>query len=186
MYVDSSGNSIITGMTNRSSGRQDYCTIKYNSQGSQQWVAMYDGIPTSNGTNDPLAVTEDSYGNVYTTGRSQRTGINSDDYCTIKYNSQGVQQWVSRYDGYNGNNDAWDIELDPALNVYITGESTNTLGKYEITTIKYNNNGVQQWVRRYTPDSTYDCMIRSLAVDNLGNVFIGGSGGGGYNNYIMN
>lgn len=180
MAVDSNGNTYITSYTNRLNGRQDYCTIKYNSSGVQQWVAIYDGIPSSNGTNIPTAIGLDSIGNTYITGYSERTGPNSNDYCTIKYNSQGVQQWVARYSGYNGRNDAKSIGIDHSGNVYITGMSTNNSYNYEITTIKYNSIGVQQWVKRYTPDSLHDCYVNSLAVDNSGNLFIGGSGGIGY------
>jgi hypothetical protein len=111
---------------------------------------------------------------VYVTGNSERSGLLTDDYCTIKYNSSGVEQWVTRYSGLNGTNDPLGIGIDPSENIYVTGTSTNNNGKNEFATIKYDSSGVQQWVNRYTTNPLMNCDVRSIAVDDTGNVFVGG------------
>ena len=45
----------------------------------------------------------DGAGNVYVTGTTKDLSTTS-DYVTVKYNTEGVMQWVSRYNG-PGNSD---------------------------------------------------------------------------------
>ncbi len=150
MVIDSAGNIIVTGYIVLTNSRTDFCTIKYNPAGERQWVAIYDGIPTSNGINQPASISADQQGTLNVTGFSERTGFNCDDYCTIKYNPNGVQQWVARYNnGASSVNDAVGLVLDKSGNIYITGYSTNTNGYNDFATIKYNTNGDSLWVRRY-------------------------------------
>jgi hypothetical protein len=74
---------------------------------------------------------------VYVTGRSDN------DFATVKYNSAGVQQWVSRYNGPGSQYDqVAAITLDESGNVYVTGTSSRGLYDYDqitgiFTTIKY-------------------------------------------------
>ncbi len=83
----------------------DYATIKYNSSGVQQWIARYNGPGNYSDYASSIAV--DGSGNVYVTGRVLVAATDI-DYATIKYNSSGVQQWVTRYNG-PGNGYDWCI-----------------------------------------------------------------------------
>jgi hypothetical protein len=109
------------------------------SQVTQQWLKTYDG-PVS-GEDTPGDIKTDNNGNVYITGNSM--GNNSlFDIATIKYNSQGVKQWVARY----SNSCGYKIALAQSGNVYIAGGkglNDNHFGSSVI--IKYNNNGNQIW-----------------------------------------
>ncbi|HEY3249586.1 MAG TPA: SBBP repeat-containing protein [Ignavibacteria bacterium] len=123
-----------------------------NAQVSQEWVARYHFYSDD----QAIAIALDNAGNVYVTGRSDASTPNGlkPDYATIKYNSAGVQQWVMRYNGPGNDFDApQGIAVDDSGNVYVTGVSNRfsfpSQDNYDIATIKYNTNGVQQWVRRY-------------------------------------
>ncbi|HEV8506355.1 MAG TPA: SBBP repeat-containing protein [Chitinophagaceae bacterium] len=142
--VDKSGNSYVTGYS-RGVGL-DIATIKYNSNGTQQWVARYDGPAHS--SDIAYAIALDNAGNVYVAGSDQAILYNT-DFCTIKYNSSGVQQWEARYASATKDNDeAYAIAVDGSSNAYVTGYINGVSPSWDIATIKYNSSGAQQWVEK--------------------------------------
>jgi hypothetical protein len=170
--VDAGGNVYISGASTGSGTGFDYATIKYNSSGVQQWAARYNG--PGNAEESANSVTVDAAGNVYITGRSVGSGTDY-DYATIKYNSSGVQQWVARYNGPgNGNDRGREIAVDAAGNVYVTGWSTGDVTLFDYCTIKYDSSGAQQWIRRYDGPAGDDDMTRSLKLDSSGNIYVTG------------
>ncbi len=152
MVMDAAGNIYVTGVGRGSSGTLDYITIKYNSSGTQQWIAEYNGA--GNGLDEAHAIAIDPSGNnVYVTGWSYGDSITGFDYVTVKYNSStGSRQWSTRYNNnsVNGTDEAFDVAVDNSGNVYVTGTSDGASGTSAATTIKYNSSGVQQIARRYT------------------------------------
>lgn len=177
--VDLNGNVYVTGYATTSTG-PDYCTIKYDSSGNQQWVNFYNGLSTSTVPNDvATAIAIDQQGNVYVTGYSEGAGT-SYDFCTIKYSPTGVQQWVARYNNssVNGMDQATAIAVDLQGNVYVTGSSTAS--NPDFLTIKYNTSGSQQWVARYDGGYGSD-YARAIALDRMGNCYVTGYGWGGGN-----
>jgi hypothetical protein len=172
--LDSSNNIIVAGTIYSSSTNSNYCTIKYSSSGVQQWSSIFIG-PGSNGIDNLNAVGVDAQGNICVTGYSERGGYLSDDYCTVKYNLNGVQQWVARYNSGSGStNDALALAIDNSGNIYVTGQSTNNSGVFNIVTIKYNSNGDSIWVRRYISPYNMDDAGVSITADNSGNVYVVG------------
>lgn len=148
MVMDASGNVYVTGIAKGASGNFDYVTIKYNASGSQVWLAEYNG--PGNSLDEAHAVTVDASGNVYVTGWSYGNATTGYDYATVMYNSSGVQQWAARYNNTtNGTDEAFDIAVDNAGNVYVTGSSDGSGSNSAATTVKYNSAGVQQWAIRY-------------------------------------
>ncbi len=151
--IDNNGNVFVTGWSAGSQSNYGYATIKYNSDGMEQWVKRYNNL--QNGTDQAVAVIADDMGNIYVTGYSQGTGTNF-DYATLKYNSDGNELWVKRYNYEILNSDDWAyaITLDNSGNVYVTGVSTG-LSMADYLTIKYDSNGEEQWTQRYkwTPKS---------------------------------
>ena len=177
--MDDDGNVYVGGGSTGISTVEDYATVKYNAAGSQVWVARYAGTGNSGDYLRDLAV--DGGGNVYVTGSSfgQWTW---EDYVTIKYNPQGMQLWLSRYDSEG--NDDWGhaLALDEAGNVYVTGHSRfESAGPaHDYVTIKYSNQGSLRWVARYDGPASGDEYAWALAVDHYGSVYVtGGSPGTG-------
>ena len=177
--VDSSGNVYVAGW---SAGEQntDYVVIKYNNNGDQQWAQRYNGL--GNGYDAPYGIALDSSGNVYVTGSSTGDGTGS-DYTTIKYNPDGVQQWVQSYNGPgNGYDAALALAVDASGNAYVTGTSTAQNGQPDCTTIKYDTNGNQQWAKPYDGSANGTDYGNSIAVDASGNVYVTGSSEGSATN----
>jgi N-acetylneuraminic acid mutarotase len=180
--VDAWGNVYVTGWAAGSGTGLDYATIKYGPNGNTLWTATYNG--PGNGDDRAEAIAVDCSGNVYVTGWSLGNGTNA-DYATIKYDANGNQLWVARYNGpANGNDYGNAIALDSSGNVYVTGGCGGSGTSQYYATIKYDANGNQLWLATYTgPGVTY-FGAKALAVDPSGNVYVTGTSGGiGTNNF---
>jgi len=179
--VDGSGNVYVTGYSEGSGTDNDYATIKYDTNGVRQWKRRYNG--PGNGNDAAYAIALDGSGNVYVTGKS--TGSSTSwDYMTIKYDSNGVRQWKRRYNGRGNYADvAHAIAVDGSGNVYVTGRSTGSGTDYDYATIKYDTNGVRQWVRRYKRPGNYADVAHAIAVDASGNVYVTGYSTGSGTDY---
>ncbi|MEO8665919.1 MAG: SBBP repeat-containing protein [Ignavibacteria bacterium] len=181
--VDGSGNIFVTGYSSGSGAGDDYLTIKYNSSGSQIWVARYGGV-FNGGYERPYSLALDGAGNIYVTGESSDSSFHA-DYATVKYNPSGVLQWAARYNGTGNSHDyAFSVAIAPSGNVYVTGSSTGIGTNADYATIQYSPTGVQQWVQRYNflqtsvPDEAY-----SIAVDGSDNVYVTGYSSKTFGNY---
>lgn len=173
--VDGSGNVYVTGQS--ADTNNDYATVKYNSSGTQQWAARYDGPASEADVANSIGV--DSAGNVYVTGQSQGDGTN-DDYATVKYNSAGTQQWVARYDGEASGSDlASAMAMDADGNIYVTGSSEGSSTNYDYATIAYNSDGTELWdsAVRYSGPHSAD-YANAIAIDGDDNVYVTGSSKG--------
>lgn len=178
VVIDASGNSYVTGAVTQAGSNLDYITIKYDPNGNQIWTALYNG--PGNGIDFPSSNAIDPSGNIYLTGFSQGNASTGRDYCTIKYNNYGVQQWVARYNGIPGGwDEAFNIELDNSGNVYVTGNSAGSGTGDDYLSIKYDNNGNPLWTARYNGSGSSDDYCNWITVDNGGNVYVTGIIGNG-------
>lgn len=140
----------------------------------EEWVARYNG-PGNYDDNAEAIVVDDS-GNIYVTGNSHG-GSSYQDYATTKYNSEGIEQWVVRYNGPGNYHDTpTAIAVDALGNVYVTGYSYGSSTSYDFATIKYNSNGIEQWVVRYNGPGNGNDLVFAMAVDGLGNIYVTGEG----------
>ncbi len=171
--TDAAGNVYVTGRSEGSGTGSDYATVKYSPAGKQLWVRRYNG--PGNGADEPAALAVDGQGNVYVTGRSQGDGTYF-DYATIKYSPSGQVLWVRRYNGPGrGADEATALAVDAQGNVYVTGTSYGSATGMDYATVKYNTNGVKQWVKRYSsPGENWD-GASAIAADSQGHVYVTGS-----------
>lgn len=172
MDIDTNGNVYVTGRIAVNSQNTNYATVKYNSAGVQQWVATYNGIGT-NSIDEAVALRVDKAGNVFVTGYSEARGFLSDTYVTIKYNTNGVMQWLARYDG-GVRDDPKAIFVDDSGYVYISGISYKSGQGSDYLTIKYDKNGDSVWVKRYNGPMNQNDNARDMTVDGMGNVYVTG------------
>ena len=118
------GNSIyyVTECSNGTGGGgYDIVTLKYDSVGDSIWVRTYGG--GVDGTqNVASSLKLDRFGNCYIIGTGNYI-TSGDDYVTLKYLQNGIQQWVVTYNGplSNSNDQASDAVIDSGLNVFVTG-----------------------------------------------------------------
>ncbi len=165
--ADNAGNVYVTGRSDAVSGNATCVTIKYNSAGDSLWVKTYVNAYCSR-----LLV--DNSGNVYVAGRKGDASFC--DYFVIKYNSSGDSLWSRTYSSAGSYPDeATCLAVDNAGNVYISGYAYSpTPGPHSvIVTIKYNSAGTQQWAAVFDR-ATGSHKANDIAVDSLGNIYIGG------------
>jgi len=177
--VDGAGNAYVTGSSEGPDSKSDYATIKYSPAGAQLWVQRYDG--PGHDHDAPRGLVLDGAGNVYVTGTSYRSGLNP-DYATIKYSPNGKQLWVERFSRTTKSSQwAYAVAVDHSGNVYVTGNSTvsgDTTSAFDLTTVKYNANGKQIWVKTYDgPGKDYDRGV-AIAVDGSGHIYVTGESRG--------
>lgn len=181
LALDFSGNVYVTGASNLPGTYYEYATVKYNSDGQEQWASRYGQADGVFGAGTALAV--DNSGNVYVTGKINNPDMYP-DYGTIKYNSAGQQQWVARYNGppSNASDYAVGIALDGSGNVYVSGSSQRLAfySDYDYATIKYDSAGQQQWVARYNGPGGAEDQAGGIAVDGSDNVYVSGTSNGFY------
>jgi len=138
----------------------------------QNWVARYNGPGSS--YDNPRSMVIDDSSNLYITGPSGGSGTDK-DFATVKYDSNGTELWVSRYDGPVSKYDwATDITIDNLGNVYVTGESVGLDNEMDYATIKYGPNGNQQWVSRYRASGDKSAYPTAITVDSEQNVYVTG------------
>lgn len=180
--LDDQGNVYVTGTSGHYLD-EIYVTIKYDNNGGELWSSLFDG-PLGDGDPQEPTIAVDAAGNTYITGMRGGGSFDERDYATIKYNENGEELWVAYYDGpENGGDFATEIALDISGNVYVTGSSDGSGGDHgDFCTIKYDkDNGNELWVARY--DGSQVELATSLAVDNVGNVFVTGQSRSAYGDF---
>lgn len=171
IVLDPAGNPVVTGRSDNMVN-YDYLTVKYDfNTGNPLWSVRYDRTHNDWATD---LVINPTTGYIYVTGRSKNVDY---DYATVCYNASGVQQWATIYDNGIGDNRATNIGMDANGNLYVTGQSDvgTSAVNYDITTLKYNSAGVQQWINTYSGTALNDDIPTAFFVNSAGNVFVAGS-----------
>lgn len=171
----------VTGGSNGAGSGFDFLTIKYSTSGDTVWTRRYNG--PRNAKDVAYSIALDDSGYVYVTGESEGStsthGI-FEDYTTIKYDADGSLKWIARYNGPAGDYDkANSIDVDTTGNVYVTGVSDGGSSgsgspHFDYATIKYNNSGIVQWIRRHNGTDNALDEAKSVKVDLVGNVVVTG------------
>jgi hypothetical protein len=136
----------------------DMLLIKYNADGSEAWVRIYNGALNENDAVGDIAV--DPSGNIYVGGFADQGCI------TLKYSPDGNLLWASPY---SGNGMARAISLDDAGNVYVAGSGNNAAA-----CLKYDPDGNLLWAQNYLPPSGEDRSEFNYAIWRADGLYLGG------------
>jgi hypothetical protein len=93
--------------------------------------------------------------------------------------AQIQQAWVAKYNNgiANGTNQAVQMALDSAGNIYVTGFSQNTNGNLGYVTLKYASSGMPVWTARLDSTNFASAEPAAMALDSNGNVVVTGNAG---------
>lgn len=201
--TDNSGNVYLCGETasatqiasnghqNTYSNGNEAFLVKFNASGTRLWGTYYGGSGGESGE----ACIVDGSGNVYLAGFTTSTsGIasggfqntlgGSTDAFLAKFNANGTRQWGTYYGSTDADN-GWSCAVDGSGNLYLAGNTASSSGiasgGHQNTyggapgdgfLVKFNSAGNRQWATYY--GGAGDERAYSCAVDNNGDVFIGG------------
>ena len=152
--------------------------LKYAPNGSLIWERSFAGPIGENCYSKGVAL--DVSGNAYIAGTCA-TGLNEGEYLldavVLKYSSGGDLLWDNYYDSPDDRSDnAWEIQIDSAGNVVVSGGSVNTMTGTSLLVLKYNGGGELLWVSNYSYENVagVNNMVYDMEVDGFGNIFIAG------------
>ncbi len=179
--LDDAGNVYVTGESWSPESEDDIVTIMYDADGAEEWVAIYDGPAGDDDMAQGISV--DGSGDVRVAGMSHGSGVDF-DYVTIAYDSEGTEEWASRYDGGCGDDLAFALVTDDAGNTYVTGRSWGGASTcYDYATVKYDVGGAEEWVARYDGKGGQLDEALDIALDSTGRVCVTGRSGDGMTGY---
>jgi hypothetical protein len=148
--VDADGNAYVTGNHTLATGLE-CVTLKYSAAGDLLWTASFNGPDASGGGFISIAL--DDTASAYVTGFVFSGGAG--DSATVKYDTNGIEQWAQLYDGPGHSSDgAYAIAVDNNHNVAIAGYSTGAGTDYDYTTIKYVETATPTPTPTVTPSVT--------------------------------
>jgi hypothetical protein len=131
IIVDRSRNVYVTGI----SQGINYAVHKYSNSGDHLWTQVYLGGGSFFSIIFPR-IALDTAGNVYATVRVPECEFYS-DFGVVKYDSDGNQAWLARYERPCGSEDAYALVLDRPGNVYLTGYLGVTSVDFDYLTAKF-------------------------------------------------
>ncbi len=201
VVVDKFGDLLVTGhyfgtatfdsVTRTSSGNLDMFVAKYDTTGKLQWFS--EGKSVSQVSSRSIAT--DNLGNAYIVGyfgsstapvvnfgALSLTSSGQREAYLVKFNSAGEPLWCVSGGGPKSGEEAKDVVIDEAGNVYITGAFVDTAsfsgvtlngnGSNEIFIAKYNSEGQLSWVK--SAGGAKADEGNSIALDGKGFLYISG------------
>jgi uncharacterized delta-60 repeat protein len=174
LTLDPSGNVYVAGFGNGDNPATfDIFVLKYDSNGDEVWTQRWPS-PIANYSAYAYSIAVDNQGNVFTTG-FESDGFTDGQFITLKFNSSGVLQWATPYNGSTSSIDyANHVAIDGDGNSYITGWSGGANNLHDMTTIKYDLDGNELWVKRYNGTADDNDYAYRLELDGSGNIYVAG------------
>lgn len=149
-------------------------TVRYEPGGAESWSTRFPG-QGEGAVGFPVKLRLDGAGNVHVAGAVEVEGRHW-DFAVIKYDRDGRRLWAAQGDaGTLGRDTPWDLFLDPAGNVFVTGDSEGTGSGDDWLTLMYDRNGRLLWSARFEGPAQGHDSARAIAVDASGGIYVAGS-----------
>lgn len=167
------GGVVVSGISLRDQGGLGLhlTTIRIDAAGNLLWAR---DVP---GAESIPAISTDAPGNVYVAGATPEAAGDL-DYRVVKYAANGTQLWMRDHAGAgNGMDVAMGLVAGAGGTIHVTGSTTGSNGRLNLTTLTYAADGTLLWSHTY-PSGTRNDNARRIAVDAGGNIIVAGSSRG--------
>ncbi len=156
----------------------DFAIISYSLSGAELWSTS---VTSAVGNWDFAKDLTVNNNGVFVTGYSQNSNVYQ--YFTVNYSLTGVLNWRKQYRSYGNWNIANSICSDNFGNIYIVG-STRNANTSTITTVKYDQNGNEQWLQNHYMSGNIEKYQPSIICDNDSGIYIAGTVNNGNADFI--
>jgi len=175
VIVDAAGNIYVSGSEtyvqypNNGGLYTGPATVKYDTNGNFVWATSVE--------NEGEGLTQIGGSSLDSTGRlnvlSDTLGAIGRRYLTQQFTSFGTNRWTTNVGG-GVTGIGYDLKLDGADNVIITGSSSQFYPNYGYSTSRLDTNGNILWIMNYPSNPIGTGSSTALAIDNINNIYITG------------
>lgn len=165
LAIDSSDNIYVVGIEPITTDLKNFCLIKFNSDGIQQWIKKWEA-GTFDAINDMKI---DKNDNLFLIGRKH---VTFDDFFIVKYTKDGIREWSETWGG-KYHDIGTSIGLDSFGNIYLTGYTRSYgNGGADLCLVKLNTNG--NLIFQYTWGSEHDEIGIAIITNSNNQIYIAG------------
>ncbi|MBI3512076.1 MAG: hypothetical protein HY064_15570 [Bacteroidetes bacterium] len=169
-----SGNIVVVGKVGISALDDNAFIVEYTNAGTQVFAYNY---PSAYGNDNAVDLAFNSVGDIAVAVKMKNISLN-DDMGVWYFDAAGNGLWMTTYNGTGNGNDApAAIAFDNSGNIFLAGQTdvdtASLFANYDAISIKYNGNGVQQWVKTVAGAAGDDDNAVDVVIDNsTGNVYV--------------
>lgn len=167
--VDRAGHPSVSGYVTTADSGLNCVVIRYSPEAKLLWYRTFSTLQMD----AAFTMAVDDSCNIFAAGLVNG-GPHSSDMLVLKYDSAGYKQFVHRYDGIFGENDAaFKITRDDSGYVYVAGYINHNADRSDLAVLKFSRGGVL--VKEFLYNcGTADCMPEHLSVQGGTSLLIGG------------
>jgi uncharacterized delta-60 repeat protein len=174
MAVAADGTVHVTGIAAADGGdSREIATLKYGPDGERLWAASFSASLPGQDKDTATSLAVDGEGNAYVAGWAWVTEKGRRDFLVLKYGPDGNLLWRKGWGG-RGDDLAYDVAVDSAGNVYISGVSVHPRGRgSDATVARLDRDGALLWERVFRASPGYlDGEPRMVLGETAGAVYI--------------
>jgi predicted secreted protein len=165
MELDAQQNMYAAGVFNPISGAlSDGLVVKFTSGGTVAWDSTYNNSTAVSPLEFFNCIALDMNGNVFVGGQSNQNWV------TAKYTPLGVREWTQNYSYSFRPDSVCTIAIDNNNNV-IVGGVFGQGSEQDFGIIKYRNDSVQVWVKKFANSAGSDDILTQIAIDDTNNIY---------------
>lgn len=120
----------------------NYLTMKFDVNLTPLWALPAEYNSAINGDDVPVAITTNAAGDIFVTGTSETDttgGLVNHDWITVRYNDQGIQTFVSQFDGPGHGDDSPNAIALRGTSIWVCGYADGTGGNQkDMTANRYD------------------------------------------------